>query len=158
MPGTSRAALVLVAFALALLVLEDVPGLTAQGSTFIGSEACSSCHPEQYERYSRYSKKARSAQHVARMASDLKPHELAKCFECHATGYRQPGGFVSFEQTPHLANAGCEVCHGPGSLHADSGDPALIKGKLTLKDCESCHNEERVASFGFKPLIHAGAH
>lgn len=158
MPGMSRAALVLIAFALALLMLENVQGLTAQGSTYVGSETCSQCHPEQYERYSRYSKKARSSVHVTRMAADLKPQELAKCFECHATGYGQPGGFVSFEQTPHLANAGCEVCHGPGSQHADSGDSSLIKGTLTLKDCESCHNKERVASFGFKPLIHAGAH
>lgn len=158
MPGMSRAALILGAFTVTLLMLEDVPGLTAQGSTYVGSEVCSQCHAEQYERYSKYSKKARSSVHVTRMATDLKPNELAKCFECHATGYKQPGGFVSFEQTPHLANAGCEVCHGPGSLHADSGDPSLIKGTLTLEDCESCHNAERVASFGFKPLIHAGAH
>jgi hypothetical protein len=158
MPDTLRTALILAAFTIALLLMADVQGLTAQGSTYVGSETCGQCHPEQYERYSKYSKKAQSSQHVIRMATDLKPQELAKCFECHVTGYGQPGGFVSFEQTPHLANAGCEVCHGPGSLHAESGDPSLIKSTLTLKDCESCHNEERVASFGFKPLIHAGAH
>lgn len=158
MPGSARIASLLAALILAPLVLAEAPRLLAQNSTYVGSEACGQCHPEEYERYSTHSKKARSSAHVAQMASDLKPSELARCFECHATGYGRPGGFVSFEATPHLANAGCEVCHDAGSLHAESGDPSLIKGKPTLKDCESCHNEARVASFGYKPLIHAGAH
>jgi len=92
------------------------------------------------------------------MAKGLTQEELTGCFACHATGYGRPGGFTGFEATPDLADAGCEVCHGPGSIHAASGDPAAIKGKLTITDCQGCHNGSRVKAFGYKPLLRAGAH
>ncbi len=127
--------------------------------TFVGSDACKECHADQYATYSKYSKKAHSSNSIKIMASDLTQDELASCYSCHTTGYGQPGGFVSFEQTPDLSNAGCEVCHGPGSAHVEAGgDPSLIKGKLSMADCETCHNEERVRSFNFKPMLFAGAH
>jgi hypothetical protein len=93
------------------------------------------------------------------MAPGLTPDELKSCYSCHMTGFGQPGGFVSLEATPQMANAGCEVCHGPGAAHAESGgEKKLIKRKLTTKDCEVCHNAERVQNFNFKPLIFGGAH
>lgn len=93
------------------------------------------------------------------MAPKLTPEELRGCFACHTTGYGQPGGFVDFEKTPNLANAGCEVCHGPGSAHVDSGgDPTRIKAKPVMTECERCHNAERVQTFNFKPMLFAGAH
>ena len=96
---------------------------------------------------------------VRLMVKKLSPEELAGCFACHVTGYGKPGGFTSFEATPGLADAGCEVCHGPGSAHVDAGgDPSLIKIDLNIKDCESCHNQERVSAFNFKPMLFGGAH
>ena len=93
------------------------------------------------------------------MAPKLTLEELRECYACHATGYGKPGGFVSLEKTPHLANAGCEVCHGPGGAHAESGgDKALIKRKMSVSDCETCHNAQRVRAFGFKPMLYGGAH
>jgi len=93
------------------------------------------------------------------MARKLAADELKECFHCHVTGYGKPGGFVSFEKTPDMANAGCEVCHGPGSAHVEAGGTkSLIKRKLTVQDCEVCHNAERVANFNFKPMIFGGAH
>lgn len=127
-------------------------------ATYVGSEACADCHEVEYGNYKKFSKKAHSSQSVKIMASDLDAEEVKECFACHATGYGKPGGFVSFEQTPHLANAGCEVCHGPGSLHAEDGDPDLIKRKMTIEECEICHNSERVNNFNYKPLIFGGAH
>jgi hypothetical protein len=132
---------------------------TPPGATYVGSEECSYCHQQEYENFSKYAKKAKSFQSIQIMASDLAPEEIKECYFCHTTGYGQPGGFVSFEQTPGLSDAGCEVCHGPGSEHVDmGGDPTLIKGDLDLADCTTCHNEERVRSFDFKPLLHGGAH
>ncbi len=128
-------------------------------AAYIGSEACASCHDQQFDTYSKFSKKAHSSKSIQIMASDLTEEELKSCFGCHTTGYGKPGGFVSFEATPALANAGCEVCHGPGSAHAESGgDVTLIKAKLTMSDCEGCHSAERVAAFNFKPMLYAGAH
>ena len=126
-------------------------------NTYVGSAACKDCHEEQYENFTKFAKKSHSDRSVKVMASDLTEAELAECYGCHATGYGKPGGFVSYEKTPHLADAGCEVCHGPGSGHVESGgDTTLIKGKLTRTDCETCHNEDRVKSFNFKPLLYGG--
>lgn len=139
---------------LPILLLIPVNALAAG---YAGSKACQQCHEAQYERFTTYSKKAASWNSVAIMASDLKPDELEGCYECHTTGYGR-GGFVSIERTPHLADVGCEVCHGPGLEHSASGDPALIVKRPGLDDCQACHNSERVRSFKFKPLIHSGAH
>lgn len=140
-------------------VLSSYSAARTQTGQFVGSGACQECHETEYENFRKYSKKAHSGDSVKIMASDLTKTELAECFGCHVTGYGKPGGFVSFEQTPQLSDAGCEVCHGPGYDHVDSGgDPELIKGKLTVEDCESCHNAERVAAFDYKPLIFGGAH
>ncbi|MFW6324256.1 MAG: cytochrome c family protein, partial [Desulfovibrionales bacterium] len=109
--------------------------------------------------FTKYAKKSHSDRSVKIMAPKLTPKELESCFGCHTTGYGEPGGFTSFEETPELAHAGCEVCHGPGSSHVDTGgDPTLIKAKLELSDCDSCHSSDRVNSFNFKPLLYGGAH
>lgn len=150
-----------------LLVLPFVSphgGTTAEASppqagqpTYVGTDACADCHPSQYDNFKRYAKKARSADHIKTMSGKLSPQELAECFACHTTGYGRPGGFVSFETTPHLADAGCEVCHGPGGAHSGTGDPTLIS-KPTMDACSECHNSERVNSFNYKPLLQGGAH
>ncbi|WP_320007653.1 cytochrome c family protein [Maridesulfovibrio sp.] len=132
-------------------------GIT-DSAVYVGSEVCKECHEVEYQNYKKFSKKAHSSKSVKIMASDLDDDELKECFACHATGYGKPGGFISFEQTPELADAGCEVCHGPGSLHAQDGDPELIKRKMSIEECEVCHNAERVNNFNYKPLIFGGAH
>ena len=129
-----------------------------QQARFVGSETCGECHEKEYSNYTKYSKKAHSWESVKIMLSDLKPAEAEKCFECHTTGYGQPGGFVSYETTPHMADVGCETCHGPGSLHAEDGDPELITRTPDIEDCRVCHSEERVGDFNFKPLLFSGAH
>lgn len=125
---------------------------------YVGSKICAGCHEQQYAAFQKHSKKAQSSKNIRLMAKGLTPEELTGCFACHTTGYGRPGGFTSFTATPELADAGCEVCHGPGSAHAETGDPAAIKGTLTLADCQSCHNGARVKAFGYKPLLRAGAH
>jgi hypothetical protein len=126
--------------------------------SYVGSLACKDCHPEEYENFMTYAKKSTSFQSIEKQMRHLTPDEIKQCYPCHTTGYGQPGGFVSIEETPHLKNAGCEVCHGPGAEHARSGDPAEIIGKMGKKDCERCHISERVKAFKYKPLIHGGAH
>lgn len=128
-------------------------------NAYVGTAACKDCHEEQYDNFTKYAKKAHSDRSIKIMASDLTESELAECYGCHTTGYGKPGGFVSYEKTPHVADAGCEVCHGPGQEHVESGgDTELIKGKLTMEDCQGCHNESRVKAFNFKPLLYGGAH
>ena len=126
--------------------------------TYVGSLACRDCHPEEYDNFMTYAKKSTSFQSIEKQMRHLTPDEIRQCYPCHTTGYGQPGGFVSLEETPHLKNAGCEVCHGPGAEHARTGEPAAIIGKMGKKDCEICHISERVKVFKYKPLIHGGAH
>ncbi len=149
-------------FLLFPLVLGGMVCIAAAGTTdkiFIGSKSCSECHPDEFANFSSHSKKAKSWESIAIMKSDLTQEELTGCYDCHTTGHGKPGGFVSLEQTPHLADVGCETCHGPGSLHAQSGgDPELIQRNVTSQDCQRCHNADRVANFRFKPLIVSGAH
>jgi len=125
---------------------------------FVGSLVCKECHPEEYDNFMSYAKKSISFQSIERQTKHLTAEEIKQCYPCHTTGYGQPGGFVSLDETPHLKNAGCEVCHGPGEEHARTGDPATIIGEMSKKDCEVCHISERVKAFKYKPLIHGGAH
>lgn len=127
-------------------------------TAYVGSETCRGCHNAQYDSFIANSKKAKSFGSIQKMKKKLTPDEFRECFKCHTTGYGQSGGFTSAEETPALMNAGCEVCHGPGSLHAESGDPGDLKVKVSLQVCNHCHNSDRVAAFGFKPILFAGAH
>ena len=130
----------------------------AQEKIYVGSAACKECHEDEYEKFIRFSRKAHSYQSIKKMETRLTPEEFASCFECHTTGYGKSGGFVSEKETPGLMNAGCEVCHGPGSLHVDSQETEDIKVDLPVDDCLGCHNSDRVEVFDFKPLLFGGGH
>ena len=130
----------------------------AQDKTYVGTEACKDCHEQEYSNFKKYAKKAHSFASIKKMEKKLTRDEYESCFECHTTGYGRPGGFVSEEKTPELMDAGCEVCHGPGSLHVESEDPEEIESRVSMENCNSCHNQERIEAFDFKPLLFGGAH
>src|SRR4030042_5842574 len=81
---------------------------------YVGSDACKDCHEKEYNSFMTYAKKSKSFESIERVRKGLTEEEIKGCYFCHTTGYGKPGGFVSPEKTPHLKNAGCEVCHGPG--------------------------------------------
>ncbi len=125
---------------------------------YVGSQACEDCHESEYEKFQTFAKKAHSYDSIKVMKKGLTDVEFQACFECHTTGYKKPGGFRSEHETPDLRNTGCEVCHGPGSLHIETEDPGDIHGDLDAEECETCHSSERVEAFDYKPLIFGGAH
>ncbi len=144
-----------------LLVIVNISGYAeswGKEPVYVGVEACRKCHQEEYKRFMTYARKSRSFESVERLKKRLTEEEIRECYSCHTTGYGRYGGFISPEKTPHLKIAGCEVCHGPGGLHVKTMDPKHIKMRMTLKDCEVCHIEERVRAFRYKPLIRGGAH
>jgi len=125
---------------------------------YVGSDACKDCHKKEYTNFMKYAKKARSFESIERLKKGLSDKEIRKCYSCHTTGYGRPGGFESSEKTPHLKNAGCEVCHGPAKTHVRTKSPNDIKKYLSIEDCEVCHTAERINAFRYKPMIHGGAH
>lgn len=127
-------------------------------SEYVGTDTCKPCHIMQYENFKKYSRMSRSYEAVEKMKNKLNSEELKVCFHCHTTGYGKKGGFISIEKTPHLKDTGCEVCHGPGKKHVETKNPQYIHRKLTVEICESCHTEERIKAFRFKPLLYGGAH
>src|SRR5689334_20650609 len=71
-----------------------------------------------------------------------------KCANCHEEIVRD------FRTATHArlkapganaVNAGCESCHGPGSLHAQSGGAAhlIVNPKRSPQACFQCHLEVR---------------
>ena len=133
-------------------------GCEASDKTYVGSDACMECHETEYKSFKTFSHKRNSFKSIKTMKKRLTDEEFRGCFKCHTTGYGEPGGFKSEAETPHLKDAGCEVCHGPGGIHIETGDPEDITGQLTVKACETCHCSERVGAFHYKPLIYGGAH
>jgi hypothetical protein len=149
--------LMLTFFILVLQIPVWQPETQCSPATYVGSEGCKECHEKAYSSFME-SPKAHSFESIARAAKGLEKAELNQCFECHTTGYGKEGGFKSEQETPQLKEAGCEVCHGPGGLHCETGDPKDIKGKLTSNDCDSCHNADRINSFKRRPMVHGGTH
>lgn len=136
----------------------DGPPLVGGG--YAGSLSCKECHEKQYERYEKYSRKSHSFEAVLKMSDGLTDEEKENCYKCHTTGYGEKTGFVSLEETPDLANVGCEACHGPGTLHTQTMDMAHIVKTVTIDVCEKCHNnpDYPVESFRYGKVIYAGAH
>lgn len=153
-----RHAVFTVCFFLGWIVAADSIARTDETKTYIGSKACRECHEKEYANFITYSKKSRSFKSIKKMEKKLTLEEYRGCFECHTTGYGKTGGFVSEEKTPELMNAGCEVCHGPGSLHAETRDPEFISCNISMENCNTCHNKDRIEAFDFKPLLFGGAH
>ena len=161
--GTSHSCAIVLFMSLVLLPLMQNPCIcVAAGddriSSYVGSEQCKRCHNKEYDSFTQYAKKSRSFESIERVKKGLSEAEIVKCYFCHTTGYGRPGGFVSIEKTPHLKNAGCEVCHGPGERHSKTKSRLDIKRSMTMEDCEICHTNERVKAFRYKPLIRGGAH
>ena len=107
---------------------------------YVGMGQCAECHPEHVETYSewKYSRNFR----ILEMRG--KGHD-PQCLPCHTTGYGKPGGFVSVEETPHMKNIQCEVCHGPASLHVKA--PTVEEHQKTLSVpkniCTTCHRQHK---------------
>ena len=90
-----------------------IPAAAGQ-SHYVGVEACSSCHKSEREFWN----KTRHSAAYPTLVSEHKEFNL-DCVNCHVTGYDQPGG-STVVHVEKLENVQCEVCHGPGSRHAQT--------------------------------------
>jgi hypothetical protein len=95
-----------------------------EGQTYVGTKDCAACHFEQFMAW-------RNTPHAK--AFDILPAKYradASCLKCHTTGFGEPSGFKTQQQTPNLVGNSCEGCHGPGSKHSEVAK-SFGKQKLT---------------------------
>lgn len=143
------------------------------GRRFAGSQACASCHESAHEVWE--ASAHASALVTLEEATPPRNHD-PECLSCHVVGWvpqkYEPyeGGFLSRLETPHLAQQGCENCHGPAAAHAavEAGDVVAsevererLRAELTLSiatpegrkkavnNCLECHDLDNSPSFDF---------
>lgn len=104
------------------------------------------------------------------------------CVGCHSTGFDRPGGsnlwtLARWQRAaipdggtaaraptaaqapddragPDLRDVGCEVCHGPGSLHAQNpGKHPIPVPRPTETRCLECHTKEHSDTFQFEAYL-----
>jgi len=116
-------------------------------SPYVGSDSCQSCHKAAFKGW----KKSAHA-HALNTLKVKGKNEDPTCVSCHVTGFREVGGFVSELDSLHLANVGCENCHGPRREHA--GNPKASKdpkgnAARARAVCSSCHLPPHSTKFAF---------
>ena len=98
---------------------------------YLGSEACMSCHKQQYDHWST-TQHAHAFATLERVQKDSTP----ECVQCHVVGFGRPGGYQNATTTGRLKNVGCENCHGYGTQHDMF---AKTGGKVDEAVCITCH-------------------
>ncbi|MCR9244139.1 MAG: cytochrome c family protein [bacterium] len=127
---------------------------TPNGAEYVGSQTCSACHQEAYKAW-KASKHGHAWQTLVDAEKDPKRYgwpvtKYPDCVACHVVGYGDQSGFVDMQQTPLLADVGCERCHGPGSKHVTgpASNPLGIIGGLPKSQlCVQCHDFEQSPDF-----------
>lgn len=118
---------------------------------FVGNEACGDCHSEAVE----FWKTTRHAGAWKTLVDRGQEFDY-ECTGCHVTGWQQPGG-SNMAKTEGLVDVGCEVCHGPGSIHADKGGeekPFAILRSLPMEQCATqCHTKEHSDTFEYTSYL-----
>ncbi len=127
------------------------PPAPAEGNAgYVGIESCADCHQEAVD----FWETTVHASAYETLVVDNKQFDLS-CVGCHVTGFRKPGGSEVVENAG-LIDVQCEVCHGPGSLHAeDAGeDMSLIKLEAPAELCATeCHTQEHSDTFEYEAYL-----
>ena len=108
-----------------------------QANGFAGSGDCGSCHGDKFTTWSQTAHGS-ALSTLAAVHMDNNP----ACIVCHTVGFGQPTGYTNQTLTPHLANVGCENCHGAAGWHKNS-DHSLIRPVVSIDPaiCGSCHQD-----------------
>ncbi len=154
--------------ALALLLLPVQAVESQEEHAFVGVQGCKKCHLKEWKSWQET--KMAEAFESLKPGVDVEAKEKlgfdpqkdysadAECVGCHVTGWEQPGGFTSTEETPDLAGVGCEDCHGAGGTYIQDGYMTLknkeykrselvavgLVEKVGVEQCMRCHDPEKV--------------
>lgn len=120
-------------------------------ASYVGTDECDTCHEEAVAQW-------KSTVHAGAFQTlvDTNQQYDLSCVSCHVTGFREPGGSEVVENEG-LRDVQCEVCHGPGSLHAEDpeGDDGAQHIELTVKEevCITCHTPEHSDTFDYTAYL-----
>jgi hypothetical protein len=118
---------------------------------YVGVEQCGACHDAAQNHWDT----TRHAGAYETLVKVNKQYDLS-CVGCHVTGFRQPGGSEVVE-VAGLEDVQCEVCHGPGSIHAETpekaGKPFGIRREAPVEVCLQCHTEEHSDTFNYEAYL-----
>jgi hypothetical protein len=143
------------------------------GRRFAGSAACADCHQEAYDIW-------KETPHATALVTleeqDPRRDGDPECLSCHVVGWApqrfEPfeGGFTEMATTPHLAQQGCENCHGPAAAHAavergdvraNTAERDALRAALAMTidtpegrekviaNCLECHDLDNSPNFDF---------
>lgn len=136
---------------------DRVPKPVPAGSpSYIGVDECAVCHADAKEVWD----KTAHSHAYATLSTQFKEFNL-DCVSCHVTGYDTAGG-STVTHVEKLKNVQCEVCHGPGSLHAKK--PTVVAMPVPHPggdSCLTCHHPPHVHEFNASeklPLILGPGH
>ena len=115
---------------------------TLSNMTFVGNDDCAVCHNKTFKHWE-------GTGHASAYETLVKAeHEYdPECVGCHVIGLNYFTGFETIESTPELKGVGCESCHGAGSDHKETQSKDY--GRVSVENCEICHNDEHSPNFEF---------
>lgn len=114
---------------------------------YVGAKACAKCHQKIFDIWS-------DGPHSGALEILKKQnaqHDPA-CLVCHVSDYQAVDGFISEDETPHMAPITCELCHGRGSIHVEKGGEGA-DAPLVVPDaprCITCHDRYNDPQFDYR--------
>lgn len=122
------------------------PAPPAKGEPgYAGVDVCTNCHEEPRKVWDKTSH-ARAYETLSKQHKEFN----LDCVSCHVTGYDRPGG-STVTHVEDLKDVQCEVCHGPGKLHAAKPETVKIPvAKPSTEVCLTCHHPPHVHTFDAK--------
>jgi hypothetical protein len=125
---------------------DKLPPAVAKGQPkYVGVEVCANCHEDAKKVWDGTA----HAHAYSTLEKQFKEANL-DCVGCHVTGYDRPGGSTVMHVS-ELKDVQCEVCHGPGSLHAAKPATVEMPNATPSPDtCIACHHPPHVHTFDAK--------
>ena len=113
-------------------------------SGYVGSQACATCHRQEFDQWA-HTSHATALNTLLTVGKQFYP----ECVSCHVTGFGYETGYQigNPEEKGHLADVGCETCHGPGKQHITTPLTTNIRGEVKNQVCLECHTPSHSPGF-----------
>ena len=147
----------------------ECPQLQAGEAAYVGVETCKTCHASAYNFWKQALVQVQAKTETGQIMQRLSGHSKAwktledanktldrNCIGCHSIGFMKPGGYCKAQEVDFRKNVQCESCHGPGSLHAKTGDKTKIQRQVPESQCRACHHVPHIpteASFVYQEKL-----